>query len=430
MLARRIYLDYLATTPMDRRVLEAMTPYFCERFGNAASKSHVFGWEAEEAVQKAREQIGALINARPADIVLLSGATEADNLAIKGVAGFQQDRGRHIITVVTEHRAVLDVCKALEHAGQAEVTYLPVDRGGLIDLDRLRAAIRDDTVLISVMAANNEIGTIQPIAEIGRLARERGVLFHCDAAQAIGKVPIDVDAMAIDLLSISGHKIYGPKGIGALYVRSRAPRVRLTPMIHGGGQEKGMRSGTLNVSGAVGLGAACELAGLEMPDEAVRVHGLRERLRAGITATLDQVHLNGDLKRRLPGNLNLSFSHVDGESLLIGLSGSSHADLPAIAVSSGSACTSATLEPSYVLRALKVSEELAHSSIRFGLGRFTTEEEVDCTIARVIDEVGRLRRLSPFHQGARPRPARSSPDGDASPPDVSAQVKSAVGDVG
>jgi len=430
MLARRIYLDYLATTPMDRRVLEAMTPYFCERFGNAASKSHAFGWEADEAVQAARVQIGALINARPAEIVLLSGATEADNLAIKGVVGFQRDRGRHIITVVTEHRAVLDVCKALEQAGQAEVTYLPVDRVGLIDIDQLEAAIRDDTVLISVMAANNEIGTLQPIAEIGRLARERGVFFHCDAAQAVGKIPIDVDAMRIDLLSISGHKVYGPKGIGALYVRSREPRVRLAPMIHGGGQERGMRSGTLNVPGAVGLGAACELAGREMRDEAVRVHGLRERLHAGITTALDQVYLNGDPKHRLPGNLNLSFAHVEGESLLIGLSGSAHADLPAIAVSSGSACTSATLEPSYVLRALKVGEALAHSSIRFGLGRFTTEEEVDCAIARVIAEVSRLRRLSPFHHAATARQPRSSPDGDASSPDGDAQVRPVVADVG
>jgi cysteine desulfurase len=423
MTARRIYLDYLATTPMDRRVLDAMTPYFCERFGNAASKSHAFGWEAEEAVQGAREQIGALINARPAEIVFVSGATEADNLAIKGVCGFQRSRGRHVITVVTEHRAVLDACKALEQAGLAEVTYLPVDRGGLIDLDRLRTAIRDDTVLISVMAANNEVGTIQPIAEIGRLARERGVFFHCDAAQAVGKIPIDVEAMGIDLLSISAHKIHGPKGVGVLYVRSRAPRVRLTPMIHGGGQERGMRSGTLNVPGAVGLGAACELAGLEMRDEAVRVQGLRERLHAGITSTLDQVYLNGDLERRLPGNLNLSFAHVEGESLLIGLSGSSHADLPAIAVSSGSACTSATLEPSYVLSALKVGDELAHSSIRFGLGRFTTEEEVDCTIARVIAEVGRLRRLSPSYQRGRARQRGSSPD-------VETGVKSAAGGIG
>jgi cysteine desulfurase len=396
-------MDYHATTPMDRRVLEVITPYFCERFGNAASRSHAFGWEAEEAVQAAREQVAALIGARSNEIVFLSGATESDNLAIKGAAEFYRSKGSHIVTVVTEHRAVLDTCKALEESGQTSVTYLPVDRGGLVDLERLQSAIRPDTVLVSVMAANNEIGTIQPVAEIGRIAKERGVLFDCDAAQAVGKIPIDVDAMGVDLLSISGHKMYGPKGVGVLYVRGRGARVRLRPMIHGGGQERGMRSGTLNVPGIVGLGVASDLARAELKQEATRVHALRERLHAGILARLDDVHLNGDPERRLPGNLNLSFAHVEGESLLLGLAGSTHSDLPAIAVSSGSACTSATLEPSYVLRALRLRDELAHSSIRFGLGRFTTEEEVDCTIDRVVAEVQRLRRLSPFYRGSNDR---------------------------
>lgn len=408
MTPRRIYMDYHATTPVDPRVLEAMLPFLRDQFGNAASRNHVFGWEASEAVERARQQVAQLVGARANEIVFTSGATESDGLAIQGVAGFYRDRGDHVVTVVTEHRAVLDTCKALERDGRLRVTYLPVDRFGLVDVEKIRDAITDRTVLISVMAANNEVGTIHPIEEIGRLAKARGVLFHCDAAQAVGKIPIDVDTMGIDLLSTSAHKLYGPKGVGALYVRSRNVRVRLLPVLHGGGQERGIRSGTLNVPGIVGLGAACEIAGREMEAEGARLLELRERLHRGIAGQLDEVYLNGHPERRLPGNLNLSFAYVEGESLLMGLGGSGTAEQPAIAVSSGSACTSATLEPSYVLRALRVSDGLAHSSVRFGLGRFNTQEDVDCVIERVVSEVRRLRRLSPQYRAARGEPGESS----------------------
>ncbi len=376
-----IYMDNHATTPVDPRVLDAMLPYFREKFGNAASRNHSFGWEAEEAVDKARGQVAALINAKSKEIIFTSGATESDNEAIKGVVEFYKDKGNHIITCVTEHKAVLDSCRALERAGKAAVTYLPVDKYGMVDPDAVRAAITDKTVLITIMYANNEIGTIHPITEIGRIAKERGVIFHCDAVQAVGKIAVDAERDGIDLLSISAHKIYGPKGVGALYVRSKGPRVRLTPIIDGGGHERGMRSGTLNVPGIVGLGAACEIAGGEMADEAVRLRDLRDKLQAGLFERLDEVYLNGHPTERLPGNLNVSFAYVEGESLLMGIKD--------VAVSSGSACTSATLEPSYVIRALGTDEELAHSSIRFGVGRFNTEEEVDYVAQRVTDEVRR-----------------------------------------
>jgi cysteine desulfurase len=351
-----IYMDNHATTPVDKRVLEAMLPYFSEKFGNAASRNHSFGWEAEEAVDRARGQIAQLINAKSKEIIFTSGATESDNLAIKGVVEFYKEKGDHIVTCVTEHKAVLDSCRALERAGKATVTYLPVDKYGMVDPDAVRKAITDRTVLVTIMYANNEIGTIHPIAEIGRIARERGVVFHCDAVQAVGKIPVDVDRDHIDLLSISAHKIYGPKGVGALYVRSKGPRVRIAPQMDGGGHERGMRSGTLNVTGIVGLGKACEIAAAEMAEENRRLLDLRDKLQAGIFERLDEVFLNGHPTERLPGNLNLSFAYVEGESLLMGLHD--------IAVSSGSACTSATLEPSYVIRALGVSDELAHSSIR------------------------------------------------------------------
>jgi cysteine desulfurase len=388
-----IYMDNHATTPVDPRVLGAMLPYFHEKFGNAASRNHSFGWEAEEAVDKARGQIAGLINAKPKEIIFTSGATESDNEAIKGVVEFYKDKGNHVITCVTEHKAVLDSCRALERAGKASVTYLAVDKYGMVDPDAVRAAIIDKTVLITIMYANNEIGTIHPVAEIGRIAKEKGIIFHCDAVQAVGKIPVDVERDGIDLLSISAHKIYGPKGVGALYVRSKGPRVRLTPIIDGGGHERGMRSGTLNVPGIVGLGAACDVAGAEMAEEAVRLRELRDRLQAGLFERLDEVYLNGHPTERLPGNLNLSFAYVEGESLLMGIND--------VAVSSGSACTSATLEPSYVIRALGVNEELAHSSIRFGLGRFNTDEEVDFVTERVAREVKRLREMSPLYEMAR-----------------------------
>jgi cysteine desulfurase len=388
-----IYMDNHATTPVDKRVLEAMLPYFSEKFGNAASRNHSFGWEAEEAVDRARGQIAQLINAKSKEIIFTSGATESDNLAIKGVVEFYKEKGDHIVTCVTEHKAVLDSCRALERAGKATVTYLPVDKYGMVDPDAVRKAITDRTVLVTIMYANNEIGTIHPIAEIGRIARERGVVFHCDAVQAAGKIPVDVDRDHIDLLSISAHKIYGPKGVGALYVRSRGPRVRITPQMDGGGHERGMRSGTLNVTGIVGLGKACEIAAAEMAEENRRLLDLRDKLQAGIFERLDEVSLNGHPTERLPGNLNVSFAYVEGESLLMGLHD--------IAVSSGSACTSATLEPSYVIRALGVSDELAHSSIRFGLGRFNTEDEVDFVTDRVAKEVKRLREMSPLYEMAR-----------------------------
>jgi len=403
MQRRGIYMDNHATTPVDPRVLEAMLPYFTDVFGNAASRSHGFGWEAEKAVDAGREQVARLIGARAKDVLFTSGATESNNLAIRGVVDFYKDKGDHVITQVTEHKAVLDTCRALEREGKARVTYLPVDGDGRIDLDRLREAITDRTVLVSIMYANNEIGTIQPIGEIGRQCRERGVLFHTDAVQGAGKLPLDVDAMCIDLLSLTAHKLYGPKGIGALYARSKAPRVRLSPIIFGGGHERGMRSGTLNVTGIVGFGAACEIARESMAEESARLLGLRERLHEGIFSQLDEVYLNGHPQHRLPGNLNVSFAFVEGESLLMGLNGSVNAiavgnGVAPIAVSSGSACTSATLEPSYVLKALGVGDDLAHTSIRFGLGRFNTVEDVDYVLERVVSEVRRLRELSPLYE--------------------------------
>jgi len=374
-------------------VLEAMLPYFTEKFGNAASRNHSFGWEAEEALDKARNQIAALVGATSKNIIFTSGATESDNLAIKGVVEFYKEKGNHIITCVTEHKAVLDSCRALERAGKATVTYLPVDKFGMVDPDAVRKAITDKTVLITIMWANNEIGTIHPIAEIGKIAKEKGIIFHCDAVQAIGKVPVDFEKAGVDLGSITAHKLYGPKGIGAIYVRSKGPRVRLTPMVDGGGHERGMRSGTLNVPGIVGLGAACELAGKTMPEESQRLIQLRSQLQAGLFERLDEIYVNGHPTERLPGNLNVSFAYVEGESLLMGIND--------IAVSSGSACTSATLEPSYVIRALGIDDELAHSSIRFGLGRFNTEEEVDYVTDRVSKEVKRLRDMSPLYEMAK-----------------------------
>jgi len=388
-----IYMDNHATTPTDKRVLEAMLPYFTEKFGNAASRNHTFGWEAEEAVDKARNQIAALINAKSKEIIFTSGATESDNLAIKGTVEFYKDKGNHIISCVTEHKAVLDSCRALERAGKATVTYLPVDRYGMVNPDDVRKAITDKTVLITIMYANNEIGTIHPIREIGRLAKEKGIVFHCDAVQAVGKIPVDVERDGIDLLSLSAHKIYGPKGVGAIYVRSKGPRVRISAQMDGGGHERGMRSGTLNVTGIVGLGRACEIARTEMLDEGQRLTELRNKLQAGIFERLDEVYLNGHPTERLPGNLNLSFAYVEGESLLMGISD--------VAVSSGSACTSATLEPSYVIRALGTDEELAHSSIRFGLGRFNSDEEVDYVTDKVCAEVKRLREMSPLYEMAK-----------------------------
>jgi len=392
-MASVIYMDNQATTPVDPRVLEAMLPWFTEKFGNAASRSHQYGWEAEEGVDTARQQTAAAINAKSKDIVFTSGATEANNLAIKGVLAFHKEKGRHVITAATEHHAVLDTCKALAKAGAADVTCLPVDQYGFVDPDDVRAAITDKTVLISIMHVNNEIGTIAPIAEIGAIAKERGVLFHTDATQAVGKIPVDVESMGIDLLSLTAHKLYGPKGVGALYVRSKAPRARLMPMIHGGGHERGMRSGTLNVPGIVGLGRACELAATEMKAEAIRLMALRQRLRDGLVAQIDDIHLNGSWERRLPGNLHMSFAYVEGESLLMGLRD--------VALSSGSACTSATLEASHVLRAIGVQDELAHNSLRFGIGRFNTEPDVDNVIVRVSEEVSRLRALSPMARVSR-----------------------------
>jgi cysteine desulfurase len=383
---RPIYMDNHATTPVDPRVLEAMLPYFSEKFGNPASHSHSFGWAAEEVVARAREQVAKLVGATASEIIFTSGATESDNLAIKGVAEACQQEGNHIVTAVTEHKAVLDSCKHLEKHGY-RVTYLPVQKDGLIDLDDLRRAIDDKTILVTIMAANNEIGVLQPIAEIGQLCHDRGVLFHTDAAQAMGKIPIDVGKQNIDLVSISAHKMYGPKGMGALYVRSKDPAVRLSALIDGGGHEHGMRSGTLNVPGIVGLGKACAIASEEMPKEACHVAGLRNRLRDKIMSRLEHVYINGSIDHRLPGNLNLSFAKVDGESLMLGFND--------IAVSSGAACSSAKLDPSYVLKALGCDDELAQSAIRFGLGRFNTEAEVDYVADRVVQTVQGLRELSP-----------------------------------
>lgn len=441
MLKLPIYMDYHATTPMDPRVLDAMKPYFVEDFGNAASRNHAFGWKAEAAVEKARKQVAALIGASDKEIVFTSGATESNNLAIKGVVEFYKDKGDHIITLATEHKAVLDTCKRLERQRQeridelkvqrlmeltgadvnvedlaaleikhgldkdpvlqrwveklrvgARVTYLKPKKDGLIDLDELRAAITDQTILVSVMLANNEIGVVQPVNEIGALCREKGVLFHTDAVQGVGKVPFTVDAAKADLVSISAHKMYGPKGVGALYVR-RKPRVRLREQMDGGGHERGMRSGTLNVAGIVGFGAAAELATNELEAEAVRLAALRDRLWKGLSAKLDYLTINGSMSARLPGNLNVSFAFAEGEALMMAIKD--------VAVSSGSACTSASLEPSYVLRALGVDEELAHSSIRFGLGRFSTEEEVDYVIDLVVKAVTRLRDMSPLYEMAK-----------------------------
>ena len=396
-----IYMDNQATTAVDPRVLEAMLPYFTEKFGNAASRNHEFGWKAEEAVENARGQIARLIRANPREIVFTSGATESDNLAIKGIADPLREKGRengnHIITQATEHKAVLDVCKRLEKSG-CDVTYLPVSAEGLIDLNDLRRAITPKTILISIMYANNEIGVIQPIAEIGTIAKEKKILFHVDAVQAVGKIPVDVQKDGIDLLSISAHKIYGPKGVGALYVRRKDPRVELSAMIDGGGHERGMRSGTLNVPGIVGLGKACEICLKEMQEESERLRLLRDKLKHSIMSRLYGTAINGSMDHRLPNNLNLSFSGVEGDALLMGIND--------VAVSSGSACTSAMIEPSYVLRALGVSEDLAHSSIRFGLGRFNTEEEVDYVADRVVETVKRLRELAPLYEAAKPRATR------------------------
>ena len=387
-----IYMDNHATTPVDPRVLEAMLPYFGEKFGNAASRNHAFGWTAEEAVENARGQIASLVGASPKEIIFTSGATESDNLAIKGVAEMYREKGNHIITQVIEHKAVLDTCKRLEKYGY-EVTYLPVAKDGRVSPDAVRKAITPKTILISIMYANNEIGVVNPIAEIGKIAKEHGVLFHVDGVQAVGKIPVDVQKDNIDLLAISAHKIYGPKGVGALYVRRRNPRVQLSAIIDGGGHERGMRSGTLNVPGIVGLGKACELCQKEMAEEGARMRRLRERLKDGIFARLDEVFINGSMEHRLPNNLNVSFAYVEGESLLMGIND--------VAVSSGSACTSATLEPSYVLKALGVGEDLAHTSIRFGIGRFNTEEEVDYVVNRIVEVVSRLRELSPLYEMAK-----------------------------
>ena len=387
-----IYLDNHSTTPCDPRVVEVMLPYFTEKFGNAASRNHSFGWEGEEGVEHARKQIARLIGADAKEIIFTSGATESDNLALQGIVAMYREKGDHIITSATEHRAVIDTAKYLEKKG-VTVTFLPVDKAGMVSPEDVRNAITDKTILISVMLANNEIGTINPIAEIGKVAKEKGIIFHCDATQGVGKIPVNVQEMGIDLMSFSAHKIYGPKGIGALYVRRRAPRVRLEPMIYGGGHERGMRSGTLPVPLIVGFGKACELCEQEMATEAVRMAKMRDRLQEGIMGAMEEVYLNGHPTERLPGNLNISFAYVEGEALLMGVK--------EIALSSGSACTSATLEPSYVLRALGVGSDLAHSSIRFGLGRFNTDEEIEYTIDRMLKAVTHLREMSPLYEMAK-----------------------------
>lgn len=387
-----IYMDNNSTTRVDPRVVEAMLPFFTEQYGNAASRSHAYGWAAEEAVEKARGQIASLIGAGAKEIIFTSGATESDNLALKGVAQMYKKKGNHIVTQVTEHKAILDTCKRLEKEG-LQVTYLPVDRYGQVSAEQVRAALTEKTILVSIMAANNEIGTLLPIKAIGKVCKEKGILFHTDAVQAVGKVPINVEEMGIDLLSLSAHKMYGPKGIGALYVRKKDPRVRLEPQIDGGGHERGMRSGTLPVPNIVGLGVACEIAKNEMVEEAKRLYRIRERLRKGIMEKLPDSYLNGHPDERLPGSANISFAYVEGEGLMMGIKD--------VAVSSGSACTSASLEPSYVLRALGVGDELAHSSIRFGLGRFNTEAEVDFVIDLVVREVNRLREMSPLYELAQ-----------------------------
>jgi cysteine desulfurase len=387
-----IYFDNHATTQVDPRVVQAMLPYFTEKFGNAASRNHPFGWAGEEAVENARAQVASLIGATPKEIIFTSGATESDNLMIKGVAEMYREKGNHIITQAIEHKAVLDTCKRLEKDG-FEVSYLPVGKDGRVNPEDVRKAITPKTILITIMYANNEIGVINPIQEIGKIAKEHGIFFASDGVQAVGKIPVDVQKDNIDLLAISAHKIYGPKGVGALYVRRRNPRVQLAAIIDGGGHERGMRSGTLNVPGIVGLGAACEIAQKEMAEESARLRKLRDRLKTGLEAKLDEVYINGSLEHRLPNNLNMSFAYVEGESLLMGIND--------IAVSSGSACTSATLEPSYVLKALGVGEDLAHTSIRFGLGRFNTEEEVDYVTEKMVQVVTKLRELSPLYEMAK-----------------------------
>jgi cysteine desulfurase len=392
MVKTPIYMDNNSTTRVDPRVVEAMLPYFTEKFGNAASRSHAFGWEGEKAVEEAREQVASLIGAGAKEIIFTSGATESDNLALKGVAQMYKKKGNHVITQVTEHKAILDTCKRLEKEG-FQVTYLPVDKYGQVSADQVQAAITDKTILVSIMAANNEIGTLQPIKAIGKVCKAKGVLFHTDAVQAVGHVPVNVNDDGIDLLSMTAHKIHGPKGIGALYVRKKDPRVRLEPVIDGGGHERGMRSGTLPVPLIVGFGKACDIMRTEGPEEAKRLYRLRERLRKGIMDRLPDTYLNGHPDERLPGSANISFAYVEGEGLMMGIKD--------VAVSSGSACTSASLEPSYVLRALGVGDELAHSSIRFGLSRFNTEDEVDFVIEHVVREVNRLREMSPLYEMAQ-----------------------------
>ena len=384
-----IYLDYHATTPMDPEVLKGMLPYFTEIFGNAASRNHEFGWTAEAAAEKGRKQVAQLIGATEKEVIFTSGATESNNIAITGVAEMYKEKGNHIITSSIEHKAVLDTCHALEKKG-FEITILPVDQFGQVSAEKVRAAITPKTILVSIMAANNEIGTINPIGEIGRVCKEKGVLFHTDAVQAVGKVEIDVEKMGIDLLSLTAHKIYGPKGVGALYVRRKNPRVRLAALIHGGGHERGMRSGTLNVPGIVGFGYAADLMRRRMVEDNLRIKAMRDRLWMSLQAELDEIYLNGHPTERLSNNLNVSFAFVEGESLMMGMK--------ELAVSSGSACTSASLEPSYVLKSIGVGEDLAHTSIRFGLGRFTTEEEINYTISKVVATVKRLRELSPLYE--------------------------------
>lgn len=386
-----VYMDYQATTPMDPRVFEEMTPYFLEKFGNPHSRGHKYGWEAEAACEKAREQVADLIGANPKEIVFTSGATESNNLALRGIAKFYGETKNHIITCNTEHKCVIDTCRYLEREG-IEVTYLPVDNQGIIDLEQLKAAITDKTAVVSIMAVNNEIGVIQPLKEIGAICRERGVFFHTDAAQAFGKIPLNVEEMNIDLMSISGHKIYGPKGIGAIFIRRR-PRVRLVSMIHGGGQERGFRSGTLPTPLVVGLGKAAEIARLEMGADNERIGKLYNKLYNSLVSNIKDVYLNGHAEKRIKSNLNLSFAYIEGESMIMAIKD--------LAVSSGSACTSASLEPSYVLRAIGVGEDLAHTSIRFGIGRFTTEEEVDFAIEKVTGAIDKLRDMSPLWEMAQ-----------------------------
>jgi cysteine desulfurase len=384
-----IYMDHNATTPVDPRVLEAMLPYFTEKFGNSASRNHEFGWEAEDGVKLARRQVGGLIGADPKEVIWTSGSTESNNLAIKGVADMYKDKGRHIITAIHEHKATLDPCKRLAKMGY-DVTWLEPGADGIITAEQVAGAIREDTILVTIMWANNELGTINELPEIGKVCKEKGVLLHTDATQAVGKIPVDVNEAGVDLLSASAHKIYGPKGVGCLYARRRKPRVRLTPIIDGGGHERGMRSGTLNVTGIVGMGKACELCRLEMVEETARLSKLRDKLDQGVLSQLEHAVINGKADQRLPGTTNISFPYVEGESMMMAIK--------EIAVSSGSACTSASLEPSYVLKALGLGDEIAHSSIRFGLGRFTTEEEVDFTIDKVVTAVKKLLELSPLYE--------------------------------